>query len=81
MDQFADVAGRKYQLFDYFGAPDAERVIVLMGSGAETVHSTVDHLTAMGEKVGVIKVRLYRPFCVESFLCSVTSHGAVNRGT
>jgi pyruvate-ferredoxin/flavodoxin oxidoreductase len=71
MDRFADVGGRKYQLFDYFGAPDAERVIVLMGSGAETVHSTVDHLTAMGEKVGVIKVRLYRPFCVESFLAAL----------
>ncbi len=68
MDQFAQLTGRRYSLFDYVGAPDAERVIVLMGSGAETAEETVQHLTARGEKVGVIKVRLYRPFSVEHFL-------------
>ncbi|MEK6709101.1 MAG: pyruvate:ferredoxin (flavodoxin) oxidoreductase, partial [Nitrospinota bacterium] len=62
MDRFRERTGRAYRLFDYHGAPDAERVIVLMGSGAETVHETVDHLTAQGGKVGVLKVRLFRPF-------------------
>ena len=60
--------GTQYQLFDYVGAPDAERVIVVMGSGAEIAHETVDHLNAHGEKVGLLKVRLYRPFCVKSFM-------------
>lgn len=62
MDQFADLTGRQYKLFDYVGAEDAERVIIIMGSGAEAVHETVDYLTAQGEKVGVLKVHLYRPF-------------------
>ena len=65
MDAFAELTGRRYRLFDYFGDPEAERVIVLMGSGAETAHETVDHLIARGEKVGVLKVRLYRPFSRE----------------
>ncbi len=68
MDKFAEVVGRSYKLFDYVGAPDAERVIVMMGSGAEVAHETVDHLNAHGEKVGLLKVRLYRPFSVKSFL-------------
>jgi len=68
MDKFAKVVGRQYHLFDYEGAPDAERVIIVMGSGAETVHETVDYLNAQGEKVGVLKVRLYRPFSAEHFL-------------
>src|SRR5690242_2580366 len=68
MDKFAEVVGRKYNLFDYVGAPDAERVIVVMGSGAEVAHETVENLNARGEKVGLLKVRLYRPFCVKSFL-------------
>jgi pyruvate-ferredoxin/flavodoxin oxidoreductase len=68
MDKFAEIVGRKYHLFDYVGAPDAERVIVVMGSGAEIAHETVDYLNARGEKVGLLKVRLYRPFCVKSFL-------------
>jgi pyruvate-ferredoxin/flavodoxin oxidoreductase len=68
MDKFAQLAGRHYHLFDYHGAPDAERLIVLMGSGAEAVHETVDYLNAHGEKVGVIKVRLYRPFDVRRFV-------------
>jgi pyruvate-ferredoxin/flavodoxin oxidoreductase len=65
MDRFAGLTGRQYHLFDYVGAPDAERVVVLMGSGAETAEETVDHLVRQGEKVGVVKVRLYRPFSVE----------------
>ncbi len=68
MNKFAEVVGRSYHLFDYVGAPDAERVIVIMGSGAEVAHETVEHLNARGEKVGLLKVRLYRPFCVKSFL-------------
>src|SRR5512143_26306 len=62
MGRFASLTGRHYTLFDYVGAADAERVIVLMGSGAETVHETVEHLNSRGEEVGVLKVRLYRPF-------------------
>ena len=68
MDKFAELVGRQYRLFDYVGAPDAERVIVMMGSGAEAAHETVEYLTARGEKVGLLKVRLYRPFCVKSFM-------------
>jgi pyruvate-ferredoxin/flavodoxin oxidoreductase len=68
MDKFASVVGRQYFLFDYEGAPDAERVIVLMGSGAETAAATALHLAKQGEKVGVLKVRLFRPFSVQHFL-------------
>ena len=72
MDKFASIVGRQYKLFEYVGAPDAERVIVLMGSGADTAHEAVDYLTQkMGEKVGVLKVRLYRPFSVEHFLAAL----------
>jgi pyruvate-ferredoxin/flavodoxin oxidoreductase len=62
MDQFAERTGRHYHLFDYVGHPEAERVIILMGSGAEAAHETVDWLVDHGERVGVLKVRLYRPF-------------------
>ena len=68
MDKFAAIAGRQYHLFDYVGAPDAERVIIMMGSGAEVAHETVDALLAAGEKVGLLKVRLFRPFAVETFV-------------
>jgi pyruvate-ferredoxin/flavodoxin oxidoreductase len=68
MDKFAKLTGRQYNLFDYYGAPDAERVVVIMGSGAEAVEETVDYLTAREEKVGVLKVRLYRPFSIEKFI-------------
>ncbi|MBU1396867.1 MAG: pyruvate:ferredoxin (flavodoxin) oxidoreductase, partial [Gammaproteobacteria bacterium] len=68
MDRFGELTGRHYGLFDYVGAADAERIIVLMGSGAETVHETVEHLVARGEKVGVLKVRLYRPFSSRALL-------------
>jgi pyruvate-ferredoxin/flavodoxin oxidoreductase len=68
MDKFAKIVGRQYHLFEYVGAPDAERVIVIMGSGAETVQETVEYLNAKGEKIGVLKVRLYRPFSIEHFI-------------
>ncbi|MBN1681781.1 MAG: pyruvate:ferredoxin (flavodoxin) oxidoreductase [Anaerolineae bacterium] len=71
MDRFAKVVGRQYHLFDYFGAPDAERVIVLMGSGAETVHEVVNYLNERGEKVGVIKVRLFRPFDARALVAAL----------
>jgi pyruvate-ferredoxin/flavodoxin oxidoreductase len=67
MNAFAELTGRQYHLFDYHGAPDAERVIVMMGSGCEAAHETVDYLTAQGEKVGLLKVRLYRPFDMRRF--------------
>ena len=68
MDKFAGLVGRQYHLFDYIGAPDAERVIVLMGSGAETAGETAAFMASQGEKVGVIKVHLYRPFSVKHFI-------------
>ncbi len=68
MDRFAEIVGRQYHLFDYVGHPEAERVVVIMGTGAEVVHETVEVLAEQGEKVGVIKVRLYRPFATESFI-------------
>ncbi|NJM72724.1 MAG: pyruvate:ferredoxin (flavodoxin) oxidoreductase [Scytonema sp. RU_4_4] len=68
MDQFGELTGRHYRIFEYHGVPDAEQVIVIMGSGCETVHETVDHLIARGEKVGVVKVRLFRPFDVKRFV-------------
>jgi pyruvate-ferredoxin/flavodoxin oxidoreductase len=71
MDKFAHLVGRRYHLFDYVGAPDAERVIVLMGSGCEAAEETVDYLAQRGEKVGVVKVRLYRPFSVPHFLSAL----------
>ena len=71
MDKFAKITGRQYNLFDYVGHPEAQRIIVLMGSGAEAAHETVDHLVAAGEKVGIIKVRLYRPFSIQHFLAAL----------
>jgi pyruvate-ferredoxin/flavodoxin oxidoreductase len=68
MDEFAEQTGRKYKLFDYVGAPDAERVIVLMGSGCEAADETVEQLNHHGEKIGVLKVRLYRPFDGKRFI-------------
>ncbi|MGE5776600.1 MAG: pyruvate:ferredoxin (flavodoxin) oxidoreductase, partial [Chloroflexota bacterium] len=68
MDKFAKVTGRQYNLFDYVGDPKAERVLVIMGSGGETAEETVKSLTAKGEKVGVLRVRLYRPFPMEYFI-------------
>src|SRR6185503_1124103 len=71
MNKFAALTGRQYRLFDYVGASDAERVIVMMGSGSETATETVSALNARGEKVGLLKVRLYRPFSVEHFMAAL----------
>ncbi|WP_370321150.1 pyruvate:ferredoxin (flavodoxin) oxidoreductase [Oricola sp.] len=71
MQQFGALTGRHYKLFDYFGVRDAERVIVVMGSGAEVVREAVAHMTAHGDKVGVIIVRLFRPFSVEHLLAAL----------
>ena len=71
MDKFAGLTGRQYQLFQYEGAPDAERVMVIMGSAAETAQQTVEYLAAQGEKVGVLKVRLARPWSVEHFMAAL----------
>jgi pyruvate-ferredoxin/flavodoxin oxidoreductase len=71
MKRFAELTGRKYGLFDYVGAPDAERVIVMMGSGCETVEEAVTAMEKNEEKVGLLKVRLYRPFAVERFLAAL----------
>jgi pyruvate-ferredoxin/flavodoxin oxidoreductase len=73
MNRLAGLVGRRYHLFDYVGAPDAERVIVLMGSGAETAEETVRHLVRRGERVGAIKVRLYRPFSAADFVAALPS--------
>ncbi|MEX1245015.1 MAG: pyruvate:ferredoxin (flavodoxin) oxidoreductase [Thermoanaerobaculia bacterium] len=71
MRQFAERTGRSYRLFDYAGHPEAERVLVLMGSGAETAHETVEWMAARGEKVGVLKVRLFRPFDIRRFAAAL----------
>ena len=71
MDEFAKQTGRSYKLFEYVGAPDAERVVVLMGSGAEVAQEAVEHLNRKGEKIGLVKVRLYRPFDCARFVQSL----------
>ncbi len=71
MDKYAEVTGRQYHLFDYVGAPDAEKIIIAMGSGVETVEETINYLNAKGEKLGLLKVRLYRPFSLENFLKAI----------
>ncbi|HZD17890.1 MAG TPA: pyruvate:ferredoxin (flavodoxin) oxidoreductase, partial [Actinomycetota bacterium] len=68
MERFAELTGRRYHLFDYRGAPDAERVVVLMGSGFGALEETVNALAARGEKVGALNVRLFRPFSAQAFL-------------
>jgi len=68
MDKFAKLVGRKYNLFDYVGTKDAEKVIIMMGSGASAAEETVEYLASKGEKVGLIKVRLYRPFSIDHFI-------------
>lgn len=73
MNRFAELTGRKYHLFDYCGADDAERIIVIMGSGAETADETASFLAKKGEKVGVLTVHLFRPFSIESFLKVIPS--------
>lgn len=71
MDKFAKLVGRQYRLFDYVGANDAEKVLIMMGSGASAAEETVDSLVAKGEKVGLLKVRLYRPFSIDHFINSL----------
>ena len=68
MDKFAKLTGRQYHLFDYYGAPDAEKVIVLVGSGCEVAAATIDHMAAQGEKIGMVIVRLFRPFDSEAMV-------------
>jgi pyruvate-ferredoxin/flavodoxin oxidoreductase len=71
MNRFAELTGRRYRLFDYFGAEDAERVVIVMGSAAETARETVDYLTARGEAVGLIQMHLFRPFSAAHLLAAV----------
>ena len=71
MDKFAGISGRKYKLFDYFGHPEAERIIVLMGSGADAARETVEYLAKQGEKVGAVQIHLYRPFATSDFLAAL----------
>ena len=71
MNEIYKITGRKYGLFDYYGAPDAERVIIAMGSGTEAIRETIDFLNAKGEKVGLVAVHLYRPFSAKHFLAAV----------
>jgi pyruvate-ferredoxin/flavodoxin oxidoreductase len=73
MTELASRVGRAYRLFDYVGHPEAERVIVMMGSGAETAHEVVDRLVSHGERVGLVKVRLYRPFSTRDFVAALPS--------
>ncbi len=71
MDEVSALTGRKYHLFDYVGAPDAKHVVVIMGSGAETVEESINKLNAKGKKYGLIKVRLYRPFVADAFVACI----------
>ncbi|MHC4806880.1 MAG: pyruvate:ferredoxin (flavodoxin) oxidoreductase, partial [Planctomycetota bacterium] len=71
MDKFAKLVGRKYQLFDYVGPADAEKIIIIMGSGADTAHETAEYLASKGEKVGVVKVRLFKPFSTKDFIAAL----------
>ena len=71
MEKVGDLTGRRYHLFDYVGAPDAERVLVIMGSGADVAEEAINYLYAKGEKLGLIKVRLYRPFAADKFLAAI----------
>ncbi|MFA6866338.1 MAG: pyruvate:ferredoxin (flavodoxin) oxidoreductase [Clostridia bacterium] len=73
MKQVESITGRKYNLFDYYGAQDADRIIIMMGSGSEACEETVDYLNKNGNKVGLIKVRLYRPFNIEKFKAAIPS--------
>ncbi|HOC12853.1 MAG TPA: pyruvate:ferredoxin (flavodoxin) oxidoreductase, partial [Propionicimonas sp.] len=75
--KFAEMSGRSYDLVEYYGHPEAERVTIIMGSGAQTVRSTVAHLVAKGEKVGVVQLRLYRPFPTEAVLAAIPATAKV----
>ncbi|TCK60605.1 pyruvate:ferredoxin (flavodoxin) oxidoreductase [Seleniivibrio woodruffii] len=71
MDKFAKMTGRSYKLVDYFGAPDAEKVLVIMGSGADVAEEAIEYMNACGEKVGLVKIRLYRPFPLDQFIAAL----------
>jgi pyruvate-ferredoxin/flavodoxin oxidoreductase len=71
MKTVGEITGRKYNLFDYVGAPDAEKLVILMGSGADTADEAVEYLTSQGEKVGILKIRLYRPFSIKHFMDAI----------
>ena len=71
MEKFNSIVGRKYNLFDYVGAADAEKVVVIMGSGADTAHETVDYLNSQGQKTGLVKVRLFQPFSTSHFIAAL----------
>ncbi len=73
MEKVYKLTGRKYELYQYYGAPDATEIIIMMGSGCEAAEETVDYLSARGKKVGLLKVRLYRPFSVKDFLAAIPS--------
>ena len=73
MDKINEIRGTDYKLYNYYGAADAERVIIAMGSVCETAEETIDALTAMGEKVGLVKVHLYRPFVADKLLAAIPS--------
>ncbi|MFC1887590.1 pyruvate:ferredoxin (flavodoxin) oxidoreductase [Candidatus Cloacimonadota bacterium] len=73
MDKLAQVIGRQYHLFDYVGAPDAEKIIIAMGSSIETIEETINYLNDKGQKLGLLKVRLYRPFSVDAFIDALPS--------
>ncbi len=73
MSEITKLTGREYHCFDYYGAPDADRIIISMGSVSEVVEETIDYLRAKGEKVGLVKVRLYRPFSIEKFIKAIPS--------
>lgn len=77
MDKFAKISGRQYHIVEYYGAADAEQVIVIMGSGAETVQETIDYLNAQGQKLGVLKVHLYRPFPTKAFVAALPKSAKV----
>ncbi len=71
MEEISKLTGREYKLFNYYGAPDADRIIVAMGSACEAIEETIDYLTAKGEKVGLVKVHLYRPFSAKHLLAAI----------
>ena len=77
MAEFGDLTGRQYNLVEYVGDPEADRVVVIMGSGAKTVEATVEHLNAQGQKVGMIQLRMYRPFPTAEVLAAIPASARV----
>ena len=79
MDKVNEKIGTDYKLFNYYGAADAEKIIIAMGSVCDTIEETIDYLMARGEKVGVVKVRLYRPFCKEALIEAIPDTVKIDR--